>query len=63
MGDTEPAGPPSSQTLTFVPMGSGLTLMTMHVEMPESVDPETFMEESAAGLSTSLAAMDELISS
>jgi uncharacterized protein YndB with AHSA1/START domain len=63
MGDTEPAGPPSSQTLTFAPMGTGLTLMTMHVEMPESVDPETFMEESAAGLSTSLAAMDELISS
>ena len=36
--------------------------MTMLVNMPEPEDPEAFMEESAAGLSTSLAMMDELVS-
>lgn len=62
MGDTHPHGPPSKQTLTFERLSSGFTLMTMQVNMPESVDAETFMDESAAGLTTSLAAMDELVS-
>jgi uncharacterized protein YndB with AHSA1/START domain len=62
MGETEPAGPPTSQTLTFEPAGDGLTLMTMQVEMPEPEDPETFMEQSAAGLTSSLATLDELVS-
>lgn len=62
MGATDPTGPPSRQTLTFEPTDSGLTLMTMQVNMPESVDPDTFMEQSAAGLGASLDAMDELVS-
>jgi uncharacterized protein YndB with AHSA1/START domain len=62
MGEADPEGPPTTQTLTFAPMGDGLTLMTMQVHMPESVDPDTFMEQSAAGLDSSLAAMDELVS-
>ena len=45
MGEADPTGPPSLQTLTFAATGTGLTLMTMQVDMPESVDPETFMEE------------------
>jgi hypothetical protein len=36
--------------------------MTMQVDMPEPEDPETFMEQSAAGLTTSFATMDELVS-
>jgi len=36
--------------------------MTMHVDLPEPEDPETFMEQSAAGLSSSLTTMDELVS-
>ena len=62
MGAGDPTGPPTTQTLTFEPTGDGFTLMTMQVTMPEPEDPETFMEESAAGLSTSLATMDELVS-
>ncbi len=62
MGDADPTGPPATQTLTFEPTGEGFTLMTMQVHMPEPEDPETFMEQSAAGLRTSLAAMDELVS-
>ena len=62
MGESDPEGPPATQTLTFAPTGEGLTLMTMRVNMPESVDPDTFMEQSAAGLGSSLAAMDELVS-
>lgn len=62
MGDAAPTGPPTAQTLTFEPTGEGFTLMTMQVNMPEPEDPETFMEQSAAGLTTSLAAMDELVS-
>jgi uncharacterized protein YndB with AHSA1/START domain len=62
MGDTDPSGPPTTQTLTFEPAGNGFTLMTMQVHMPSPEDPKTFMEQSAAGLSTSLAAMDELVS-
>ncbi|MDX1691343.1 MAG: SRPBCC domain-containing protein [Acidimicrobiia bacterium] len=62
MGDGDPVGPPASQTLTFEPMPTGLTVMTMRVDMPEAVDPDTFMEQSAAGLDASLAAMDELVS-
>ncbi|MGA9277391.1 SRPBCC domain-containing protein [Ilumatobacter sp.] len=63
MGESDPTGPPTSQTLTFEPTGDGFTLMTMRVDMPEPEDPETFMEQSAAGLTSSLAAMDELVSS
>lgn len=62
MGDIDPTGPASLQTLTFEPTDSGSTLMTMHVNMPESVDPDAFMEQSAAGLGASLNAMDELVS-
>ncbi len=62
MGDTDPTGSPTAQTLTFEPTGDGFTLMTMQVDMPEPEDPETFMEQSAAGLTTSLATMDELVS-
>lgn len=63
MGEGDPEGPPTVQTLTFEPTGDGFTLMTMQVDMPGPEDPETFMEESAAGLTTSLAKMDELVSS
>lgn len=62
MGDGQPTGPPTVQTLTFEPTGDGFTLMTMQVDMPEPEDPEEFMEQSAAGLSASLATMDELVS-
>jgi uncharacterized protein YndB with AHSA1/START domain len=62
MGGGEPEGPPTAQTLTFQPTGEGFTLMTMHVDMPEPEDPEAFMEESAAGLTSSLSTMDELVS-
>ncbi|MGI9607035.1 MAG: SRPBCC domain-containing protein [Acidimicrobiales bacterium] len=62
MGDDEPTGAPSAQTLTFEPTGDGFTLMTMQVAMPEPEDPEEFMEQSAAGLTASLSTMDELIS-
>ena len=63
MGEGDPTGPPTAQTLTFEPTGEGFTLMTMQVDMPEPEDPETFMEQSAAGLTTSLTTMDELVSS
>ncbi len=36
--------------------------MTMQVDLPEPEDPEAFMEQSAAGLTSSLSAMDELVS-
>lgn len=62
MGDGEPEGPPAVQSLTFEPTGDGLTLMTMRVEMPTPEDPEAFMEQSAAGLATSMAALDVLVS-
>ena len=62
MGDADPTGSPTSQTLTFEPADGGFTLMTMHVELPEPEDPATFIEQSAAGLTTSLATMDELVS-
>lgn len=62
MGEGEPDGPPTTQTLTFEPTGDGFTLMTMQVQMPEPEDPETFMEESAAGLTTSLSTLDQLVS-
>ena len=62
MGEGDPEGSPTAQTLTFEPTGDGFTLMTMQVNMPEPEDPETFMEQSAAGLTTSLATMDELVS-
>ena len=62
MGEGGPTGPPTAQTLTFEPVGDGFTLMTMQVDMPEPEDPESFMEQSAAGLGSSLATMDELVS-
>lgn len=62
MGEQEPTGPATSQTLTFEPTGEDMTLMTMQVNLAEPEDPEAFMEQSAAGLSTSLATMDELVS-
>lgn len=62
MGEGDPSGPPTAQVLTFEPTGDGYTLMTMQVDMPEPEDPETFMEQSAAGLTTSLAKLDELVS-
>lgn len=63
MGDADPTGPPATQSLTFEPTADGFTLMTMDVRMPAPEDPETFMQQSAAGLSTSLAALDQLVSS
>ncbi len=62
MGEGDPEGDPSVQTLTFDAVGSTATRMTMHVQMPAPEDPEAFMEESAAGLSSSLAVLDELVS-
>ena len=62
MGEGEPTGPPTVQTLTFEPIADGFTLMTMQVDLPEPEDPETFMDEAAAGLGSSLATMDELVS-
>ncbi len=62
MGEAAPTGPPTTQTLTFEPSGDRFTLMTMRVDMPEAEDPETFMDQAAAGLTTSLASMDELVS-
>jgi uncharacterized protein YndB with AHSA1/START domain len=62
MGEGDPEGPPAEQTLTFESVDDGFTRMTMTVHMPEPEDPETFMEQSAAGLATSLATMDELVS-
>ncbi len=63
VGEADPTGPPAAQTLTFEPTGDSFTTMTMDVHMPEPEDPETFMDQAATGLSTSLAAMDELVSS
>lgn len=62
MGESEPEGPPTTQTLTFEQAGDGFTLMTMQVALPEPEDPETFMEQSAAGLGSSLAKLDEIVS-
>lgn len=62
MGEVEPTGPPTAQTLTFEAVGDGLTQMTMQVTMPDPEDPETFMEQSAAGLTSSLNTMDVLVS-
>jgi len=63
MGTTPPSGTPATQTLTFDPTGDGHTLMTMQVNLAEPEDPATFMEQSAAGLSSSLATLDDLVSS
>lgn len=62
VGDGGPQGDPTTQTLDFVPVGDGMTRMTMRVHLPAPEDPDEFMEQSAAGLSTSLAVMDELVS-
>ena len=62
MGGGGPDGPPATQTLTFDALEGGMTKMTMSVRMPDPQDPAEFMEQSAAGLTTSLNAMDRLIS-
>jgi uncharacterized protein YndB with AHSA1/START domain len=62
MGDGDPDGAPTTQTLTFEAVGDDATVMTMVVNLPEPEDPQAFMEESAAGLTTSLATLDELVS-
>ncbi len=62
MGGGGPDGPPTTQTLTFDALEGGMTKMTMAVRMPDPQDPDEFMEQSAAGLRTSLNAMDQLIS-
>ena len=62
LGEGDPTGPPTTQTLTFEPIGDGFTLMTMEVRMPEPEDPDTFIEQAAAGLTSSLDAMDQLLS-
>ncbi|TVR38729.1 MAG: hypothetical protein EA388_00175 [Nitriliruptor sp.] len=62
MGGGGPDGPPTTQTLTFDALEGGMTKMTMAVRMPDPQDPDEFMEQSAAGLTTSLTAMDRLIS-
>lgn len=61
MGGGGPDGPPTTQTLTFDALEGGMTKMTMAVQMPDPQDPDEFMEQSAAGLTTSLNAMDRLI--
>ena len=61
--DVGPTGPPASQALTFEPIDTGFTLMTMEVRLPGPEDPDTFMEHSAAGLSSSLSTLDEIVSS
>ncbi|MFW2383798.1 MAG: SRPBCC domain-containing protein [Acidimicrobiales bacterium] len=62
MGEADPTGPPAVQSLTFDAVDDGFTEMTMKVETPEPEDPEVFMEQAAAGLSSSLATMDKLVS-
>lgn len=62
MGGGGPDGPPTTQTLTFDALDGGMTRMTMSVRMPDAQDPDEFMEQSAAGLTTSLDAMDRLVS-
>jgi uncharacterized protein YndB with AHSA1/START domain len=62
MGGAKPDGPPTTQTLRFDALAGGMTRMTMSVQMPDPQDPEEFMEQSAAGLTTSLNAMDRLVS-
>lgn len=63
MGEAAPTGPATTQVLTFEATGDGCTHLTMQVDLPEPEDPETFMEQSAAGLGTSLATLDEIVSS
>ena len=62
MGEADPEGPPTTQVLTFESTGEGMTVMTMQVELPEPEDPEAFLEQSAAGLTSSFATLDELVS-
>lgn len=62
MGDGDPSGPPAVQSLTFAAIDAELTEMTMKVEMPEPEDPDTFMDQAAAGLSGSLATLDDVVS-
>lgn len=62
MGGGGSDGPPTTQTLRFDALEDGMTRMTMSVWMPDPQDPDEFMEQSAAGLTASLDAMDQLIS-
>ncbi|MEE8601592.1 SRPBCC domain-containing protein [Euzebya tangerina] len=62
MGEQEPDGPPSVQTLVFDPVDGGGTLMTMTVTLGEPEDPEVLIEQTAGGLGSSLDAMDALTS-
>ena len=62
MGDAEQEGDPARQTLTFEATPDGGTLMTLDVVLAAAEDPEELREQSAAGLDSSLAAMDEFIS-
>lgn len=61
MGGGDPDGEPAAQTLTFEAVDGGGTFLTMFVQMPAPEDPEEFMERSAAGLTTSLDAIDALV--
>lgn len=62
MGGADPTGAPAVQSLTFIAIDDRCTEMTMKVDLPEPEDPDTFGEQAAAGLSSSLATMDELVS-
>lgn len=62
MGDAEPEGPPSVQTLDFEAVDGGGTWMTMRVTLGEAEDPEVLMEQTAGGLGSSLDAIDRIVS-
>ncbi|RZV45383.1 MAG: hypothetical protein EX269_10085 [Acidimicrobiales bacterium] len=62
MGEGDPEGPPAVQTLTFEPTSDGQTLMTLDVRMPSPEDPDTFLDQAGAGLGSSLAVLDEMVS-
>ncbi len=62
MGEGSPEGAPTTQTLDFVAVDGGGTMMTMIVNLTEPEDPQVFMEQSAAGLGSSLSALDALVS-
>ncbi|MEM8745432.1 MAG: SRPBCC domain-containing protein [Actinomycetota bacterium] len=62
MGPGEPSGPGSRQTLDFRAIADGLTEMTMRVELAEPEDPDTLREQAGAGLGSSLAELDALVS-
>ncbi len=61
MGEGDPVGPGTTQSLNFDPVEGGMTRMTMWVQMPTPEDPAEFLQM-AAGLKASLAKLDELVS-